>query len=130
MLGRLLAGTVVGFTFLTETAAQAPTLTPSSLLPEVTIQYDEPTLNADGSPLTNLAKTSIFCQIPTEQPEQLIFDEPASQATGGGHVVRVLIVSAVSHRDTVTCRATATNQLGAQSAYSEPVTGRVGKTHP
>jgi hypothetical protein len=130
MLGRSLALTFVGFTLLTETQAQAPALKPSVPLPEVTIHYDEPTVNADGSALTNLAKTSIWCEIPSEQPEQLVFDEAATQPTGGGHVVRVLIVSALSHRDTVTCRATATNQVGAQSAYSEPVTGRVGKDHP
>ncbi len=79
----------------------------------VAISYTEPTTQADGSPLTNLAKTSIYRNhgkgfIRTK-------DVPATNAKGGGQITETVFI-AVGPGETLetTICVTATNSLGVE----------------
>ena len=77
----------------------------------ITIAYTEPTTQADGSPLTNLAKTSIYRNhgngfIRTKEI-------PATNPKGGGQISETVFI-AVGPGETIetTICVTATNSLG------------------
>ena len=79
--------------------------------PSITISYIEPTTQTDGTPLTNLAKTSIYRNygngfIKTK-------DIPATNAKGGGRISEIVsfAVGPGEKIDTTIC-VTATNSLG------------------
>ena len=51
-----------------------------------TLQYTEPTLNADGTPLQDLAITSAFCNLLADGVGPFRMDTPATVLGGGGSV--------------------------------------------
>ncbi len=52
--------------------------------PQVTVSYEEPTTKADGKPLTNLAKTTIYQDFGKGYIK--FKDIPASSPEGGGKI--------------------------------------------
>lgn len=66
-------------------------ITVQSSKPQVTVSYEEPTTKADGKPLTNLAKTTIY----QDFGKGLIKykDIPASNPEGGGKVKETVTFS-------------------------------------
>lgn len=85
---------------------------------EVTATYNEPAKSQDGSPLTDLAYTSIFYRVGTG-PAVAAAVTPASATTGGGAIVRPLIVPApVGARTSFSFWATATDTSGNVSSQA------------
>jgi len=65
------------------------TFTPTGLTGDVT--YEEPTTNADGSPLTDLDRTEIVVDNRVDAPGPVIV-VPASAPTGGGAVTQTVSI--------------------------------------
>lgn len=105
----------------------AYTLLPSGVLIEV--QYDEPTTFSDGTPLTNLQKTTIFYNM--GQGSTTIKDVNASNLRGGGHIVtEVSIPILPSQEKTLTVWATATSTKGVTSIRSNVESLNVDRLSP
>ena len=87
--------------------------TVTSKQPSITISYVEPTTQVDGTPLTNLAKTSIYRNagkgfIKTK-------DVPATSGMGGGKITETLSVAVDPGQSIdLTICVTATNNLGVE----------------
>jgi len=59
----------------------------------ILIEYDEPTTNTDNTPLTDLAKMSVYFDIVGDiYPAKKLIDIPATSLNGGGHVKRNVVV--------------------------------------
>ena len=97
--------------------------------------YDEPTLNQDGTPLTDLAYTEVEYQLGASPSEILEPRQPASKVTGGGHIVSAPLVlpapSGVSTTFTFNVFAVdLTNNRGPASPSVVSVIDRVGPAAP
>ena len=93
---------------------------------QVELSYEEPSTNADGSALLDLAKTiSYFSKLPDGQPQRCI-ESPASAPTGGG-VIRAVCLVPVAHGQEVDVRFTVTamDTSGNESGPSDPVDKRI-----
>jgi len=91
--------------------------------------YTEPTVNEDGSPLSDLAKTTIYYDLGAGQVKAL--DVPASSPTGGGQISQTVTVPIVSGQEAnVKFWATATDTSGNESAPSNSVTVRIDRLAP
>src|SRR3972149_11524897 len=67
---------------------------------EVTATYTEPTTNADGSSLKDLAKTIIFYDIVDDGlPEVKAVEVPATALTGGGVIVQTILVPIIANQE-------------------------------
>ena len=66
-------------------SAEAITVTISGA--EVTVSYDEPTTNVDGSPLTDLKQVDLYYQWPGDASPVKGLTVPATKAAGGGIAV-------------------------------------------
>jgi tetratricopeptide (TPR) repeat protein len=87
---------------------------------EIRLSYDEPTTNKDGSPLTDLVKTTIYYDV-GNGPVKAV-DVPATSPNGGGAVVRsVMIPVSEDQKSQVTFWITATDRRGNESSRSEPM---------
>ena len=79
--------------------------------PSITVSYKEPTTRADGTPLTNLAKTTIY----RNQGSGFIRTKevPATNAKGGGQISETVLIQVGPDQsiDTTIC-VTATNSFG------------------
>lgn len=79
----------------------------------ITVEYDEPTTNTDGSAVV-LTKTSIYWKIGTGIETRI--DVPASRPQGGTHMVRqVNVPIAPNQGGTVTAQVTASNATSESS---------------
>ena len=113
-------------------AAEAVVFTESGA--ELTVEYDEPTTNVDGTPLADLSKTTIAITVmhPSGGAPQVI-DVPASRPQGGGHVIRKITVGIGIDKPikeaNVEARITATDTVGNQSDPAV-ATVRVDKLRP
>lgn len=79
--------------------------------PSITVSYKEPTTRVDGTPLTNLAKTTIY----QNQGSGFIRTKevPATNSKGGGQISETLLIQLGPDKsiDTTIC-VTATNSHG------------------
>ena len=96
----------------------------------VTATYMEPTANADATPLTDLAKTNVYYQVPASTPVKGP-DVAATRPQGGGVITTQVTVPVVAGQDmTVTFWATATDTAGNESARSTEVQRRIDRLAP
>jgi hypothetical protein len=83
--------------------------------PTVTVSYTEPTTNAAGLPLTNLAKTTIYYDMgagPVRAREV-----PASRETGGGAITQTISIPLKQKPEATVCVfVTATNTEGVEGS--------------
>ena len=112
----------------TSTFALEFTLTGS----EVTATYTEPTTNADGSSLKDLAKTIIFYDIVDDGlPEVKAVEVPAIALTGGGIVIQTVMVPIVGNQEAeVDFWATAVDTSGNSSDKSVVIRRRIDRLSP
>ena len=109
-------------------SAEAVTLTQTGAV--LTVEYDEPTVNLDGSPLTDLAGTRVTYTVDGGAPVvgPLI---PATAPTGGGHVVTQIHVPVQRGQEVaVSVTATAEDLDGNVSDPSDPVARRIDRNPP
>jgi hypothetical protein len=96
---------------------------------EIEVIYNEPTQNADGSPIQDLDHTTIYAD-GGAGPNKMI-DVPASSVNGGGLVVqRISSPVADGQEADVTVWATAFDGSGNESAQGTVVTIRIDKLAP
>ena len=96
----------------------------------VTASYTEPTTNADATPLTDLAKTNVYYQLPGGTPVKGA-DVPASRPQGGGVISTQVTVPVTAGQDVVvTFWATATDQQKNESEPSKSVQVRIDRLAP
>ena len=86
-----------------------------------TALYNEPTTNSDGTPLTDLAKTTVCGQIGTAAPTCV--EVAATKPAGGGAISQVINVAVPDNaKTTVTYWVTATDTSGNPSTKSPTAT--------
>ena len=108
--------------------AWAVTVTPTGTI--LTVDYDEPSTNADGTPLTDLKETVVFYAFPG-LPPVLCVTTPATTTTGGVHRSVACTVSVVEGQDVeITVMATARDLNGNAGAPSDPVVTRIDRLAP
>ena len=96
----------------------------------VTATYTEPTTNANATPLTDLAKTNVYYQLPGGTPVKGP-DVSASRLLGGGIITTTVTVPVVAGQDlVVTFWATATDTAANESARSTEVQRRIDRLAP
>lgn len=98
----------------------------------VEASYTEPTTNADAalSPLTDLAHTNVYHQVPGQSPVKAP-NVPATALTGGGAIVTTVTVPIVAGQQAdVTFWATATDTSGNESARSTEFIRRIDRLPP
>jgi hypothetical protein len=85
----------------------------TAINPTVTVSYTEPTSNAAGLPLTNLAKTTIYYDVGNGLVRAK--EVPATRATGGGTITQTISIPLEQKREAAVCVfITATNTEGAE----------------
>jgi hypothetical protein len=93
------------------------------------IEYDEPNVNADGSPLQDLGKTTVYYD--AGDGRVLAKELEATSPTGNGHIVTRINVSLPKGTEkNVSVWATAWDKSGNESSSSIPVTVRVDSLAP
>jgi hypothetical protein len=84
----------------------------------VTEDYDEPTTNADGSPLNDLGKTRTYLKLDNDPFAQNV-EVPATSPQGGGHItVEITVPVLPGESRTVTTYVTALDLVGNESVPS------------
>ncbi len=96
---------------------------------EVTVSYEEPRVNANGSGIRDLQKTTVYWHW-KGKPGRVVkaVDVPASRPTGGGKVRVTLVIPLTDRREReVTVYTTASDRSGHESRKSNEATIRVDK---
>lgn len=103
---------------------------PATVTPEgIKVEYTEPTTNENGTPLTDLAKTTIYYDIGAGPVKAV--DVPATAPTGGGAISQVITVTIAENTEVdVQIWATATDLSGNESEKSAIATVRVDSLPP
>lgn len=123
----LITGLLLGLA-LVSSPAFAITFTPSGTI--VSVDYDEPTTNADATPLTDLKDTQVFYQFPG-QLAVVCVTTLASSAGGGGHVTTTCTVPVGPNQEVdVTFTAIAHDISGNASVASTPFVIRIDRLPP
>lgn len=92
--------------------------------------WTEPTVNADGSPLLDLAYSSVYYQV-GNGPVVVGAKLPATKPTGGGAVSTTLIIPAAAGAITLlTFTASETDLDGNESPKTSPVVFKVERVAP
>ena len=108
--------------------AWAVTVTPTGTI--LTVDYDEPTTNANGTPLTDLKETVVFYAFPG-LPPVLCVTTPATVQTGGAHRSVACTVPVTDGQEIdVTVIAVATDLSGNSGLPSAPVMIRIDRLAP
>lgn len=98
---------------------------------EIVVTYNEPTVNADGSAIADLAYTTTYYQIGTGTAVKVSPDVKASSVKGGGAVsTKATIPIGPGIEANVTVWATATDLSGNESTKSQSVTKRIDRLPP
>ena len=114
--------------FLSLSPGEAMQFTVSGAVVNAT--YTEPTTNADGSPLIDLASTSVWFQIPGQASVKGP-TVPASSSVGGGAINTTVTVPIVAGQEAnVGFWATAIDLSANESAPSPKVTLRIDRLAP
>lgn len=96
---------------------------------EVTLTYQEPSTNEDGSPLSDLAHTSIYFSL--DGVISKVMDVPATSPNGGGNVEKKFVVPIGEKKEaTVILWATASDLTGNEGPKSTEVTVRIDHLAP
>ncbi|HJQ99695.1 MAG TPA: hypothetical protein VJ826_15380 [Candidatus Polarisedimenticolaceae bacterium] len=96
---------------------------------EITVQYQEPNLSSDGSPISDLLRTSVFYNL--GQGDVKLFDQPASSPNGNGNVNRLAVVPFLPGRQqNVTFYAVAVDSFTNLSVQSNVVVFRFDTLAP
>jgi hypothetical protein len=120
----IVLGLVLGLVSGSSAFIATPTAT------EVTVEYDEPVTNADGTPLQDLKETRIYYQMGSAAPT-LAVTVPATALTGGGHIVQKVAVPVGPNQEAdVVFWATAVDTSGNESVRSSSVTVRIDRLPP
>lgn len=120
MAGTLSIGTLVLLAVgLTGMGAHAIEWKPNGV--ELRVTYVEPSARADGTPLTNLAKTTVYYQVPGKGVGKSP-DIAATKPTGGGRIETTILVPIVKGEGGyVSFWVTATDESGRESSPSERI---------
>jgi hypothetical protein len=98
---------------------------------ELTVTYTEPTTNADGSPLTDLARTNVIWKFLPAGTDTKEANVAATKLTGGGAITTKLIVPVEAGQErTVEITATATDTSGNESVRATAVQKRIDRLAP
>ena len=90
----------------------------SEARPEVRVTYTEPSTTVEGSPLTDLSKTSIYFDL--GEGRILAKDILATQPTGGGQVFETIVIPIRKKEErSVKICVTATDRLGNESTMTQ-----------
>lgn len=95
-----------------------------------TVTATEPTVNEDGTPLTDLDHTTLYYQI-DDGEWVFITDIPASSPNGGGNISHTLTIDVpVGSEVSVRAVGTSSDQVGntSEAAYSDTI--RIDKLSP
>lgn len=96
---------------------------------EVNVSYDEPTTNADGSPLTDLKETSVYYDVGLGAVK--IKTNPAATPSGGKSITNTFVIPVSTGVAAVaTLWATATDTSGNESAKSANISVRIDRLAP
>ena len=120
---------VIAMTFLATMPVFALDATVSGT--ELTVTYTEPTTNADGSPLTDLARTNVIWKFLPAGTDTKEANVAATKLTGGGAITTKLIVPVEAGQErTVEITATATDTSGNESVRATAVQKRIDRLAP
>jgi len=96
---------------------------------EVTVRYQEPTTNKDGSPLVDMDHTSIYSKV--GDLTEKVGDQPASSINGGGSIEFKFIANVGADQEAnVDVWATAFDLAGNESDPSPVNTVRIDHLPP
>lgn len=112
MLRYILAGVLVAISSVSYAAS-------------VTIEYDEPTTNAAGNPITNLRETVIYLR--QDNGTEQVTRVPATAVSGGGHVSQRVTVAdpPLCGSAMITVQASAVNLANVEGARSSAVSATI-----
>ena len=83
--------------------------------------YTEPVTNADGTPLTDLGLTKVYCSVAGAPPSERM-STPASNPNGGAMINNFINLNVPAGAETlVDCHASATDLSGNESADSNHI---------
>lgn len=98
---------------------------------DIELFYEAPTENADGSPLQDLAKTTIYYTLSGSTQVIKAREIPADSKTGGYNVAATITAPVGPGQDkVVTVFATATDENGNESEPSQSASIRVDRLAP
>jgi hypothetical protein len=99
---------------------------------ELTVTYEEPRVNTDGSPLTDLKRTTVYGYWKGHPKGAARLDIPASKPTGGGTVSVKLIIPVQPRMQglEMIIYTTASDERGNESRHSNEVTVPAGRLKP
>lgn len=96
---------------------------------EVTVTYQEPSVNSDGSPLSDLDHTTVYHNFGGPKVEAARV--PATLPVGGGTVTQTITIQVPESTEAdVEIWATATDTSGNESAESARVVKRIDRLAP
>lgn len=96
---------------------------------QVTVTYDEPTTNEDGTALVDLDHTSIYYDMGSGTVKAI--DVPATSLTGGGTISQIITVPVLAQQEAnVSIWATAIDLVGNESVNSSVVVTRIDRLKP
>ncbi len=86
----------------------------------VTVTYIEPSQTVGGDPITNLKEITLYLKQDSGIEQKIVV--PATKASGGGTVSKIIAVNdpSVCKTTTITVHATASNTIGNESARAGP----------
>jgi hypothetical protein len=95
------------------------------------ISYTEPTTNSDGTALTDLAKCSMYYQIPAGTATKA-WDQTATSATGGGTITDkdTIVTVPIAQEELVDFWGTCTDTGNNESAATIKVRLKISPTFP
>lgn len=97
---------------------------------EITVIYDEPALNSDGTPLTDLFFTTIYVQLGIDTVP-IVEDIFSATLTGKAHIIHNMFISTPQDRLTdIDIWVTATDTSGNENIPSPIITRTMDKLAP
>lgn len=89
----------------------------SEAQPTVRVSYTEPSTTVEGTPLTDLSKTTIYYDL--GEGRILAKDILATKPTGGGAISETILIPIGKKEQSVKICVTATDQLGNESTMTQ-----------
>lgn len=121
---------LLGFALTLSLNVSGHCLTGSIIGTKVVVEYQEPNVNEDSSPLADLAKTVIHVQTQGSQAVTTT-DVPATAKSGDGQISQEITIPSVTGQEfNIDLWATAFDESGNESAKSNTITIRIDKLAP